>query len=229
MRKLSDLWASFLYRLFSHHEIEAFRNCLAERTISRNHRRGKKTVQRKGFARPARLNLGCGEILKEGFLNVDMIPAGDVTVDLRRHLPFESGCCELIFSEHCFEHFDYPSEIGGLLRECFRILKPGGELRFSVPDTEWPLGDYFHGMDAPYFRACKENHWHPADYTTRIEHINYHFRQSGEHRFAYDFETAAKLLETVGFVMISRRDFDPALDSAHRKVGSLFMSAFKPK
>jgi predicted SAM-dependent methyltransferase len=228
MRKLSDLWTTFLYRLFSHHEIEAFQHLIAERRISRNHRRGMKAVRSKGLTRPRRMNLGCGEILKEGFLNVDMIPTGDVTVDLRRYLPFDTDCCDLIFSEHCFEHFDYPGQISGLLRECLRILRPGGELRLSIPDTEWPLSDYGNGMDAPYFRACKENHWHPAGYTTRIEHINYHFRQDGEHRFAYDFETAEKVLKDVGYLNISRRDFDPELDSDHRKVGSLFMSAFKP-
>ena len=30
-----------------------------------------------------------------------MFPGGDLTLDLRRGLPFESNCCEEIFSEHC--------------------------------------------------------------------------------------------------------------------------------
>ncbi len=65
-------------------------------------------------------------------------------------------------------------------------------------------------------------------YTTRLEHINYHFRQGTEHRFAYDFETAEKVLRTAGFVEVRERAYDPSLDSKHREVGSLFMSAQKP-
>ena len=165
---------------------------------------------------------------KDGFLNVDLFPGGDITLDLRRGLPFDSDCCKLIFSEHCFEHFDYPEPISFLLGECLRVLRPAGELRFSVPGTEWPLTDYASGADAPYFKACCQHAWHPKDCTTRLEHINYHFRQGGEHRYAYDFETAEKLLRGVGFSDVLLREFDPSLDSKHREIGSLFMSARKP-
>ena len=79
-----------------------------------------------------------------------------------------------------------------------------------------------------YFKACCQHAWHPKDCTTRLEHINYHFRQGGEHRYAYDFETAEKLLRGVGFSDVLLREFDPSLDSKHREIGSLFMSARKP-
>jgi predicted SAM-dependent methyltransferase len=109
-----------------------------------------------------------------------------------------------------------------------RILKPNGLLRFSVPDTEWPLVDYPEGPAAEYFQACKANSWHPSYCETRLEHINYHLRQRDEHRFAYDEETARKLLKTVGFQDVKRASFDRSIDSQHREVGSLFMSARKP-
>jgi len=108
------------------------------------------------------------------------------------------------------------------------VLSPGGELRFSVPGTEWPLTDYRDGAEAPYFKACDEHAWHPKTCTTRMEHINYHFRQGTEHRFAYDLETAEKALKLAGSGDIRTRAFDPSLDSKHREVGSLFISARKP-
>jgi predicted SAM-dependent methyltransferase len=224
MRSVID---SVVRTLLSPAERAAARLLLAERRISIRHRRGVRRIRRQSLSRPARLNLGSGSFHKVGFLNVDASPDGDVTLDLRRELPFESDCCELIFSEHCFEHFDYPEHIERLFRECFRILKPGGTLQFSVPDTEWPLNDYRDGPDAPYFRACGAQSWHPSHCTTRMEHINYHFRQEGEHRFAYDFETAEKILGSAGFIEVCRRPFDPALDSEHRRVGSLFVLARK--
>jgi predicted SAM-dependent methyltransferase len=206
-------------------ERDAVQALLAERQIAAWHRRGLRLIRRQLLTRPARLNLGSGRFRKDGFLNVDSQPEADVTLDLRRGLPFDSDCCEIIFSEHCFEHFDYPEPIGHLLRECLRVLQPGGMLLFSVPDTEWPLTDYRDGPQASYFKACIESAWHPAQYTTRLEHINYHFRQDSQHRFAYDFETAQKILGAVGFVDVRRRSFDPSLDSEHRRLGSLFVSA----
>jgi predicted SAM-dependent methyltransferase len=204
------------------------RQFVTEAKISYYHRNGLALVRRRGLSRPAKLNLGAGDLCKEGFLNVDLFPGGDLTLDLRRGLPFESDSSDLIFSEHFFEHIDYPHAIEHLWRECLRVLKPGGTLSFSVPDTEWPLMDYQKGPDAPYFRACEEFHWHP-DCTTRIEHINYHFRQFGQHLFAYDEETARKTLERVGFTEIRKREYDASMDSERRRVGSLFMSARKPR
>lgn len=200
---------------------------LAETRMAGLHRRGLREARKRGLTRPTKINLGSGDACKPGFINTDLCAGADVVVDLRRPLPFEDACCDLIFSEHCFEHFDYPHAIGALLKECYRVLKPGGRLTFSVPLTEWPVSDYASGDDAPYFRTCRELGWH-SGCTTRMEHINDHFRQGGDHRFAYDEETALKLLRELGFVQARGRDFDPALDSEHRRVGSLFIDAYKP-
>lgn len=215
-------------RLLSPGEQAALKALLNERIISGYHRAGLRQVRKQCLTRPARLNLGSGRHRKPGFLNVDLFPGGDLTLDLRRGLPFDSDCCELIFSEHFFEHIDYPGDITFLLVECLRVIRPGGALRFSIPDTQWLLTDYGNGPDAPFFKACKEHRWHPESCRTRLEHINYHFRQDGEHRFAYDFETIEKLLREVGFLDVQQVAYDPALDSKHRQVGSLFISARKP-
>jgi predicted SAM-dependent methyltransferase len=214
-------------RLLSPGELTAWRLVLTERKFASLHRRGLRQIRKRALSRPQRLNLGSGSACKAGFVNVDLASGGDLSLDLRRGLPFESNCCQFIFSEHCFEHIDYPEPISRLFRECLRVLAPGGTLTFSVPDTEWPLSDYREGPSAAYFSVCNSQAWHPADCTTRLEHINYHFRQGTEHRFAYDFETAEKALKAAGFVDVQRRDFDPSLDSEHRRLGSLFVSARK--
>ena len=48
-----------------------------------------------------------------------------------------------------------------------------------------------------------------------------------EHRYAYDFETAEKMLSVAGFVDIKRREFDESIDSKRREIRSLLMSARK--
>ena len=152
------LWQAALNRIFSAPERAALRLWRREREVASLHRAGLAKLKREPqLLQPARLNLGSGRFRKEGFVNVDLGPSADVTLDLRQGLPFASGSCEFIFSEHCFEHFDYPEPISSLFRECFRVLEPNGELCFSVPDTEWPLSDYRMGAEAPYFKACLEH------------------------------------------------------------------------
>src|ERR1700691_1421403 len=156
-------------------EYSALRNLYTEFRISRFHRAGLRRIRHESLLRPSKINLGSGTTRKDGFLNIDLFPGGDLTLDLRRPLPFESDCCEIIFSEHFFEHIDYPNPAYDLARECLRVLKPNGQIRLSVPDTEWPLLDYPEGIDSGFFRAAKENAWwRPGYCSTRIEHINFH-------------------------------------------------------
>jgi hypothetical protein len=60
-----------------------------------------------------------------------------------------------------------------------------------------------------------------------MEHLNYHFRQGDEHKFAYDFKTMERALRTVGFSKIRQRPFDPALDQESRAKGTLYVEAVK--
>ena len=226
---MGRLLSALKRHLLTKEEIAAFDVFRSEIRISGYHRAGLRQMRRMSWARPKRLNLGSGSHGKKGYLNVDIHPGADLTLDIRKGLPFDSNCCETIFSEHFFEHLDYPEPVRLVFRECLRVLVPGGLLRFSVPDTAWPLHDYGKSAaDAEFFVQCEVQRWHSENCTTRMEHINYHFRQNNEHRFAYDEETARKILEEVGFQNVRRSTFDPSIDSPHREIGSLFMTALKP-
>jgi len=50
-------------------------------------------------------------------------------------LDFEDCTFDLIVSEHFFEHLHLPDALA-LLRECQRILRPGGVIRTCVPDAD---------------------------------------------------------------------------------------------
>jgi hypothetical protein len=49
----------------------------------------------------------------------------------------------------------------------------------------------------------------------------------GAHRWYYDEETIRLLLESVGFVDVKRREFDPAVDQEYRRVGSMYIQCSK--
>ena len=180
---------------------------------------------------PLRMNLGCGPNPRAGWLNVDLVPGADLTLDIRRPLPFPDASCAEIYAEHVLEHLAYPGEVEQVLADWFRVLARGGTVSLGVPDTESALRAYVRGDDG-YFAWCRTQPWHRDWVRTRLDTINYHFRQQsptfGEaHLYAYDFETLADRLVAAGFVDVTQRPFDSAFDSEDRRIGTLYVRATK--
>lgn len=207
--------------------IVAFRNLRTEWRAMARHRAGVQAASRYAGLTGLRLHLGCGYHPKAGWVNVDLFnPKADVELDLREPWPFADRSARIVYSEHVFEHLDAPSEAYHYLAEALRILEPGGVLSIGVPDTEWPLRAYADPSDE-YWRLCREV-WHPSDCKTRMDSINYHFRQCGEHKWAWDEESLLLALRQAGFQDAKRREYDPALDLDSRRVGTLYVEARKP-
>lgn len=82
-----------------------------------------------------RLNLGCGSDLREGWVNVDARPTGDVVADVRS-LPFKPNCAESILALDILEHF-WRDQTVDILKEWGRVLIPGGTLILRVPNLWW--------------------------------------------------------------------------------------------
>ena len=169
-------------------------------------RRARRTLHR---ARGVRLNLGSGGRSRPGWMNLDLDRGGDLRLDLRRPLPLPDVSCAEIYSEHVLEHLAYPGEVEAVLRDWFRVLAPGGVLSLGVPDTEWPLVAYVNG-NGEYFDWCRRQPWCPPWIETRLDQINFHFRQQGlgfghDHLYAYDAETLAARLTILHSARTTRR------------------------
>lgn len=81
-----------------------------------------------------KLHLGCGSRYIPGFVHVDFLPASHVDiVGPVEQLPMGDQSVSLIYASHVLEHFDRHA-YKEVLEEWFRVLKPGGILRISVPD-----------------------------------------------------------------------------------------------
>lgn len=99
-----------------------------------------------------KLNLGCGQFPKEGFLNVDVDTKSKAQFlhDLSNYpYPFNSNHFELIEADHVFEHLP---NVYDVMKEMHRLLKPGGKLIMRVPHysrglTHW---DHKHGFDVTF-------------------------------------------------------------------------------
>ena len=86
-----------------------------------------------------KINAGCGAKILPGWVNIDIQPSPkakrqpDILSDLRS-IPLEDACADQLMAIHVFEHFA-PWEVGYLLAEWRRLLKPGGILILEMPDV----------------------------------------------------------------------------------------------
>jgi predicted SAM-dependent methyltransferase len=83
-----------------------------------------------------KLHLGCGSNMLAGWLNTDSTPSPIADyLDCTTRLPFVDGCLAAVFCEHLIEHLEKPSA-QSMVREVFRVLRPGGVFRVVTPSLE---------------------------------------------------------------------------------------------
>lgn len=178
---------------------------------------------------PYKLHIGCGGVLKPGWVNIDLHKPADLRLDVRFGLPFPDMSCEIIYTEHFLEHLAWPNESIPFLKECFRVLKNQGVIHIGVPDSKFVVDLCISDFEK-FKELVKKYNWLYPDYCqTQYEFINYHFRLGGSHKFAYDCETLSSHLSKVGFDDVTKRGFDKGLDSEHRSFGTLYLMGIKRK
>ncbi len=84
-----------------------------------------------------RLHIG-GTQPKKGWEILNALPGDHVdhlgnAIDLSA---FDDNTFDDIYASHVVEHFGYLDELGQVFIEWWRVLKPGGTLRVSVPDLD---------------------------------------------------------------------------------------------
>ena len=80
-----------------------------------------------------RVELGGGRSpLESGILNLDAL-TGNPSVDVRQGIPLADGSVAHIRSSDFYEHLTFEEGLA-LLRECKRVLAPGGVVDFTIPD-----------------------------------------------------------------------------------------------
>ena len=99
-----------------------------------------------------RLNLGCGDKILPGYVNVDVAPsrAGrppDVLCDLRSLKPFEDTSADEVLAVHVVEHF-WRWEVVGVLREWARVLKPGASMILECPNLQSACEEFLRDPEA---------------------------------------------------------------------------------
>lgn len=124
---------------------------LINKVLSVYHRysvvRARKRIMRSYDKHKYYLNVGSGMFLKDNWRLLDysdyskkwIFPPEllDININLIEFekLPIPDNSVDLIYCSHCLEHLTEASS-NRVVEECYRILKPGGIFRISVPDID---------------------------------------------------------------------------------------------
>ena len=143
-----------------------------------------------------RVNLGSGQRrFGEGWTNVDINPKWepDVVADGASMPMFADGSAELIVSHHNLEHYGC-GDAAPMIRECHRILEPGGSLIVCVPDM----------------RALATG-WLQGRVSTQVYMTNvygaYMDSEADRHKWGFDYESLRDFLRSCGFSRVKPFDF----------------------
>lgn len=152
----------------------------------------------RSFPTPALVNLGCGKDYRYGYINIDVNLAyrRDMWLHLSNPLPLRSNSVDGIFCSHVLEHFAF-AESNAIVRECYRILKPGAVLRVGVPDFV-PAIEAYQSGDRNYFHSTGNS-------LGRL--LCDHVLDNSNHKLMFDYTFLEELLVNSGFDTVRQCNF----------------------
>lgn len=202
------------------------------------------------------LNLGCGSQIGDGWVNVDYALGARLTKlplfgalnrrlkifkfdwddriylhDLTKAFPWASGSVDAVYSSHTLEHLS--REDGRrFLRECHRVLKPGGLIRIIVPDLRQAVTEYLEGrVRADDFVEALGVLYIPSP--SAIKRKLAPFVQF-PHKCMYDTPRLVEILGELGFEAAPRGAFDSGIQGLEhveiesRTIGAVIVEGRKP-
>ena len=125
-----------------------------------------------------KLLLGGGNIKKEGYTNLDILPLEnvDIVADLNKGIPLEDNTVETILANNILEHLP---DTMAIMKEMWRVCKPGATVVIKVP--------YFKST------AAFKDPTHIRFFTERtMEYFDRSYAEKGllpEYQIGFDYKT----------------------------------------
>jgi predicted SAM-dependent methyltransferase len=186
-----------------------------------------------------RINLGCGLAAIPGFDNIDNSPSVVLSrfprikwmlfkagligehhyraqwppeilwQDASRRLSYADASVDRVYSSHFLEHVPYP-KAQRIVRECFRVLKPGGIFRLVVPDLLHYAREYVRRSDSLLSMGSADRAAH--DEFLEMIYGAYLTRARSHHHYMYDWPSLASMLGDAGFIRVRRCAYRESAD-----------------
>ena len=153
-----------------------------------------------------KLHIGAGWNLLPGWLNTDLEPTspGLVYLDATQPFPLPDASFTHVFSEHMIEHVSFDGGMA-MLKECRRILRPGGRIRIATPNLT-KLIEMFASQKSDvqqrYLDFAGAEYFPEIPIRNECVLLNAFVRKWG-HQFVYDPPTLQRSLEMAGFTDVA--------------------------
>lgn len=142
-----------------------------------------------------KLNLCCGDDVREGYLNIDVrkTKPNVLVLDLEKDLlrPFPDKSVDEIVAYDCIEHISW-RKIEDLLKDIHRVLKCNGRLYLRVPDLEAIARKVI--LD-PGFKYNELSGWKAISFWV----YGGQDYPENTHKAGFTIPTLKELLESIGF------------------------------
>jgi predicted SAM-dependent methyltransferase len=112
---------------------------------------------------PKVLNLGCGRSNPPEYFGIDIqeMSGVDLVADLNNGIPLPDNTFDAVICTDFLEHLEQKNGIR-IMEEIYRVLKPGGRLKFEVPSTD---GNNMGAFQDPTHNSwwCEKKFWYFLD------------------------------------------------------------------
>lgn len=189
------------------------------------------------------IQFGCGNCAPESWLNYDssptlqlqrlpligrLVPSGPygrfpanvLFGDIVAGLPVTDHAASLLYCSHVLEHLSL-DDLRKSLRNCRRVLQPGGTFRLVLPDLEFMVDEYKHDPTPEAAIRLMENTI--LGKKTRSRGIRDFMREwlgNSQHLWMWDYKALAMELNEAGFRKIRRARFGDSPCAAFSDVES---------
>ena len=167
------------------------------------------------------LNIGCGENIVDGWLNIGLFPEkrfpyGKIVlsnkafvwnIDLRKDISIKEGSIKYIYASHFIEHLSFQQGML-LLGRCYDCLMDGGVIRLTFPNLEMWVRKYYEN-DMPFFQTYYTSlkKWLKLPYLKTKGEIFMSLCHGWGHKWLYDFESIKDTLNRAGFTEVTEKRF----------------------
>ncbi|GEM_PF-112065 len=161
-------------------------------------------------AAPKMINLCCGPVRLPGFVNIDITPGGDIQLDLERELlPFPDESMDAVICISAINYFSYRRG-AEIIKDVFRVLKPGGVARFATQDLRILAGNYLDRTSVFYHEKLADgrDRFPGKTVADKFNEFFYGFCSGNKHcNYVYDYESLAVHFREAGFGVIEQKEY----------------------
>lgn len=177
-----------------------------------------------------KVNLCSGANLIPGYWNLDLEPRAELVLDLERFLlPFRDSSMDVVVCISAINYFTR-DRAQKIVKDVFRVLKPGGIARFGVQDLKILTEKYVNRDEKFFFEKLPDgrDRFPGGTIADKFNQWFFGFPSFGgkTSKYVYDFESLSFLFKTAGFKEVKNKKYResvlPEIEKIDNRPGQMF-------